>query len=32
MKAPLIKRYVPAKYQGLAFELAKLFEESFIVK
>ena len=23
MKAPLIKRYVPAKYQGLAFELVK---------
>jgi hypothetical protein len=28
MKTPLIKKYVPPKYQGLALELAKLIEES----
>ena len=26
LKTPVIQRYVPAQYQGLAFELAKLFE------
>ena len=27
MKAPIIKKYVPAELQGLAFEVAKLIEE-----
>ena len=27
MKTPLIKKYVPQAYQGLAFEVAKLIEE-----
>ena len=27
LKTPVIQRYVPAQYQGLAFEIAKLFEE-----
>ena len=26
LKMPLIKRYVPQEYQGLAFELAKMIE------
>jgi hypothetical protein len=28
MKTPLIRRYVPEKYQGLAMEVAKLIEGS----
>ena len=27
MKTPIIRRYVPAEYQGLALEFAKLIEE-----
>jgi len=26
LKEPIIRRYVPAQYQGLAFEVAKLIE------
>ena len=29
MKTPLIKKYVPMEYQGLAFEISKLIEESW---
>ena len=29
MKTPIIKKYVPRKYQGLAFEVAKWIEESW---
>jgi curved DNA-binding protein CbpA len=28
MKTPLIKKYVPQQYQGLAFEVAKIIEKS----
>ena len=27
LKEPLIRKYIPQKYQGLAFEVAKLIEE-----
>jgi len=27
MKTPLIKRYIPQEYQGLAFEISKMIEE-----
>jgi len=30
MKAPIIKKYVPAELQGLAFEVAKLIEERWM--
>jgi hypothetical protein len=28
LKTPLIRKYVPEKYQGLAMEVAKLIEDS----
>ena len=27
LKSPIIRRYVPTQYQGLAFEVAKIIEE-----